>query len=84
MNLAFRFASIYNHMIHAANEIRKQYSAEARVLSNSFVFLILVLYFMCPVFTLHTCIFCERKKLNKFWQFDFPFLKVIFSLAFSF
>lgn len=36
--------------------------------------------FHMSVFTLHTYIFCERKKLNKSWQFDFPFLKVIFSL----
>lgn len=36
--------------------------------------------FHVSVFTFHTCIFCERKKLNKSWQFDFPFLKLIFSL----
>lgn len=47
MKVAFNFSNIYNHVIHAADEIGKQYSMEARVLPSSFVFLILVLYFMC-------------------------------------
>lgn len=80
MNVTFNFSAICDHVIHAAHEIRKQSSVEARVLSSSFVFLIPVLYLTCqclyyiPVFSV------KEKKLNKSWQFDFLVLRVIFSL----
>lgn len=70
MNVAFNFSNAYDQVVHAADAIRKQSSAEERV----------CLLFHMSVFTLHTYIFCERKKLNKSWQFDFLFLKVILSL----
>ena len=77
--LIFPVYNLFNREIHAASEIRKHYSVEARVLFNSFVFLILVLYFTCQC--LHYILyFLWKKKLNKSWQFDFPFIKLIFSL----
>ena len=36
MNVAFNFSSVHYHVFHAADESRKQYSAEAGVLSNIF------------------------------------------------
>jgi len=50
MNVALHFPSIYDHVICAAHEIRKQCGVEARVLSNAFVFLIPVLYLPVSVY----------------------------------
>lgn len=59
------------------SEIRKHCSVEARVLFNSFVFLILISHVSVYITYLY---FLWKKKLNKSWQFDFPFIKLIFSL----
>lgn len=81
--LIFPICNLYNPVIPAASEIRKHCSVEARVLFRSFVFLMLVLYLTCQCLHYILVFSVKEKKLNKSWQFNFPFLKVVF-LAFSF
>ena len=77
--LIFPICNLYNHVIPAASEIRKHCSVEASVLFGSFVFLMLGLYFTCQCLR-YILVFSVKRKLNKSWQFDLPFLKVVFSL----
>lgn len=77
LNVAFNFSNLCNLVIYAVNEIRKQYTVEASVLRSSFVFLILVHYFMYQCLHCVHAIFSVKEKVNKSWQFDFPFKSLL-------
>lgn len=64
LNIAFPFSNLYSHVIHTTNAIRKQYSIDARLLVNSFVFLMLVLYFFCQCVCSILTVFSVKEKVK--------------------
>ena len=59
--LIFPICNLYNPVIPAGSEIRKHCSVEARVIVQVLCLPNACTSFHMSVFTLHTCIFCERK-----------------------